>query len=90
MRDRQVFINCPFDEEYAPLLQAMLFTFVFLGYQPRLASEAVTPVVTRMDRINELILASRYSVHDLSRGHAALIGIKRDSAALHGCSPYRG
>jgi hypothetical protein len=34
-----VFINCPFDEQYYPLLRPLLFTVVYLGFNPRIASE---------------------------------------------------
>ena len=67
MRDRSVFINCPFDDDYAPLLQAILFTLVFLGYEPRLSSEQIDSVSTRMDRISDLIVSCQFSIHDLSR-----------------------
>ena len=36
---KNVFINCPFDEQYIPLLRSILFTIVYLGFTPRIASE---------------------------------------------------
>ena len=35
--DQNVFVNCPFDEEYLPLLRPLLFTIVYLGFRPRIA-----------------------------------------------------
>jgi len=35
--DRNVFINCPFDDGYMPLLRPLLFTVYCLGFQPRIA-----------------------------------------------------
>jgi hypothetical protein len=32
--EKNVFINCPFDDEYRPLLEPPLFTLVFLGFTP--------------------------------------------------------
>ena len=34
-----VFINCPFDSDYVPLLRPLLFTVLFLNLNPRIASE---------------------------------------------------
>lgn len=65
--DRNIFINCPFDKEYDPILQAILFTALRLGMEPRLASESLDSAETRLAKICSLIAASKYSVHDLSR-----------------------
>lgn len=69
-----VFINCPFDEDYEPILQAILFCIVFLGFVPRLAKERSDSGESRLDKIRALIEASRYSIHDLSRCQAAAAG----------------
>jgi len=68
--DESVFINCPFDEDYAPLLQAIVFVVIYLGFAPRLATERSDSGESRLDRIRELIEGSRYSIHDLSRCQA--------------------
>lgn len=65
--EKNVFINCPFDEEYFHLLRPLLFTIICLGYNPRIASERLDSGETRIDKICELIKTSRYSIHDLSR-----------------------
>lgn len=65
--ERSVFVNCPFDEEYAPTLQALAFCIVYLGFHPRLAPENADNAATRLDRIAELIRGSKYGIHDLSR-----------------------
>ena len=65
--ERSVFVNCPFDEEYAPILQALAFCIVYLGFHPRLAPENADNAATRLDRIAELIRDSKYGIHDLSR-----------------------
>ena len=36
---QSVFINCPFDDDYKPLFQAMVFTVIRCGYLPRCAKE---------------------------------------------------
>ena len=65
--DRSVFINCPFDDKYAKLLRPLLFTVLFLGFRPRIASERLDSLEPRIDKICELIQESRFSIHDLSR-----------------------
>lgn len=62
-----VFINCPFDREYFTLLRPLLFTIVYLGFNPRIASERFDSAENRIDKICGLIRDSKYSVHDLSR-----------------------
>jgi hypothetical protein len=65
--ERSVFINCPFDEDFAPILQAMSFCVVYLGFFPRLAPENADNAAARLDRIVELVRGSKYGIHDLSR-----------------------
>jgi len=72
--DRQVFINCPFDEAYSSLLRPLLFTVRFLGFRPRIASERLDSAETRIDKICLLIRECRHSIHDLSRLRASAAG----------------
>lgn len=72
--DRSVFINCPFDEEYAPILQAIAFCVVYLGFYPRLAPENADNAAARLDRIIDLVKGSKYAIHDLSRCRSTNIG----------------
>lgn len=65
--ESNVFINCPFDREYYSLLRPLLFTIVFLGFNPRLATERSDSGENRLEKIRELIRDSKYSIHDLSR-----------------------
>ena len=65
--DQSVFINCPFDERYSPLLEAMAFCLVNLGFSPRLANERLEAGENRLDKIVNMIKGSMYSIHDLSR-----------------------
>jgi hypothetical protein len=69
--DRSVFVNCPFDDAYLALLRPLLFTVIYLGYAPRIASERSDSGESRLDKICELIRSCRYSIHDLSRLKAA-------------------
>lgn len=72
--ERSVFINCPFDEDYAPILQAIAFCVVFMGFHPRLAPENADNGAARLDRIVELIRGSKFGIHDLSRCKAENAG----------------
>jgi hypothetical protein len=71
---RNVFVNCPFDSEYLPLLRPLLFTIIHVGFLPRIASERSDSGENRIDKICTLIRACQYSIHDLSRLRASQIG----------------
>lgn len=72
--DRNVFINCPFDKEYDPLLRAIAFCLIYMGFSPRFARERGDSAEVRLHKIEELIESSRYSIHDLSRAQAKRAG----------------
>lgn len=64
---RNVFINCPFDADYLPLAQILVFSVLRCGFQPRIATERSDSGEIRVEKIRELIQSSRFSIHDLSR-----------------------
>lgn len=72
--DKSVFVNCPFDSEYVPLLRPLLFTIIYLGFSPRIALEASDSGQPRITKIISLIKASKYAIHDLSRLRATKVG----------------
>jgi hypothetical protein len=92
--DRSVFINCPFDEDFSPLLQAMAFCVVYLGFHPRLAPENSDNAVARLDRILELIRGSKYGIHDLTRckstaaGEFSRMNMPFELGLDHACSRF--
>jgi hypothetical protein len=65
--EKTVFINCPFDEDYGPLLEAILFCSVFLGFEPLLATLRLESGENRLEKITQLIKSAKFSIHDLSR-----------------------
>jgi len=65
--DKNVFINCPFDEEYNALLRPLIFCIIYFGYNPRIALEDSDSGISRLEKILNLIEESKYSIHDLSR-----------------------
>lgn len=72
--DRNVFVNCPFDEEYYPLLRPLLFTVIYMGFNPRISLETLDSGEPRIQKILALIQESKYAIHDLSRIKAEKAG----------------
>jgi hypothetical protein len=62
-----VFINCPFDDQYMKLRDAIIFAIFDCGFIPRCALEENNGVDVRFDKIKRLISESKYGVHDISR-----------------------
>lgn len=94
--DNSVFINCPFDKDYEPVLQAMLFCAVYLGFCPRIATESSDSAENRLSKIRRLIENSKYSIHDLSRCQATRKGehfrlnMPFELGVDYGCRQYYG
>jgi hypothetical protein len=65
--EQNVFINCPFDAEYQPIFEALVFAIHDLGFRPRSALERLDSGELRLEKLAALIEQSRFSVHDLSR-----------------------
>ena len=70
-----VFVNCPYDAQYQQdLLYPLLFTLLWGGLDPRIASERSDGGEKRIDKICELIADADFCVHDLSRARATVEG----------------
>lgn len=63
----QVFINCPFDEEYRPLFEALVFAICACGMVARSALEVDNGAEVRIEKIVRIIGECCHSVHDISR-----------------------
>ena len=61
-----VFLNVPYDEQFADLFVAYVTGLVALGLNPR-ASLEIPGGAARLDKISDLIATCSQSVHDLSR-----------------------
>jgi len=72
--EKNIFINCPFDKEYLPMLKTLLYVIKKIGYNPRIALERSDSGEVRLDKIKELIESSKYSIHDLSRIKSKEVG----------------
>lgn len=65
--ERNVFINCPFDDPYAPLFNSIVFAVHDVGFRARCALEASNAGQIRLNKIMDIISSCKYSIHDLSR-----------------------
>src|SRR3954470_8265087 len=65
--DENVFFNCPFDEVYRPIFEALVFAAFDCGYVPRCALEADDAGQVRIEKILAMIRGCRLGVHDVSR-----------------------
>ncbi|MEA2337095.1 MAG: hypothetical protein QOE82_1102 [Thermoanaerobaculia bacterium] len=65
--ERNVFINCPFDDEYTPIFEAIVFTIQACGFSAMCARSRINSGEVRLQKILDIIGNCRYSIHDLSR-----------------------
>lgn len=65
--DDSVFINCPFDEGYRPLFEAIVFAVYDCGFIPRGALEVDDSGQVRILKIEQIIAECRLGIHDISR-----------------------
>jgi hypothetical protein len=66
-----VFINCPFDERYQPIFEAVVFCVSACGFLPRCTKELTDAADVRIDNIYKLIRECNHSIHDISRTEVA-------------------
>ena len=97
---QDVFINCPFDDAYRPLFDAIVFTVFDSGFVARCALEVDDGGQVRIDKIFRIIDECRFGIHDISRTeldrHTGLprfnmplelgmfLGVRRFGGASHG------
>jgi hypothetical protein len=62
-----VFVNCPFDRQYKPLFEAILFAIVDCGFRPSCSLEIDDGSQIRVEKIFKLIAGCRFGIHDISR-----------------------
>ena len=62
-----VFLNVPFDADYRPLFEALVFCVIECGYEPRCAMEASDGGHVRVEKITRIIADCAFGVHDISR-----------------------
>lgn len=62
-----VFINCPFDDEYRSIFEALVFAVFDCGFRPRCALELDDSAEVRFEKVLRIIGECRFGLHDLSR-----------------------
>jgi hypothetical protein len=72
--EKSVFINCPFDSDYGDIEAYIIFTILFLGFEPVIASSVNDSGEVRMSKIQNMIGQCQYSIHDISRLKASKAG----------------
>jgi hypothetical protein len=65
--NRDVFVNCPFDDQYREFFYAIVFTVIRSGFVARCALETDNSADNRFDKICQIIKECRYGIHDISR-----------------------
>lgn len=67
MSNRDVFINCPFSEDYKTYFHAIVFVVIRSGFNPRCALESDDSGDSRFNKICQIIAQCDYGVHDISK-----------------------
>jgi hypothetical protein len=62
-----VFINCPFDDDYKPILRAIVYAIYRCGFFPQTALDEDDGTELRLLKIIRKMRGCRYGIHDLSR-----------------------
>jgi hypothetical protein len=63
---RNVFINCPFSDDYQPIFRAVVFTVYYAEFRPRCAREVSDSSQNRLAKIQQIIRESKFGIHDIS------------------------
>lgn len=64
---KNVFINCPFNNEYInDILKPLIYVIVRNGYNPRLSLEVSDSGQIRLEKITEIIKNCKFGIHDIS------------------------
>lgn len=71
MKSEDVFINCPFSDDYDSYFKAILFTVIRSGFNPRCAREDDDGGDVRFDKICRIIEDCKYGIHDISKTESA-------------------
>ena len=67
MKPRDVFINCPFSDDYREHFRAIVFTVIRSGFTPRCARERDDAGEVRYEKICRIIGECAFGIHDISK-----------------------
>ena len=65
--NNNVFLNCPFDDDYKSMFDSIVFTIKYCGFDVRCAREEEDSGVIRIEKILKIISNCKYGIHDISR-----------------------
>jgi len=68
--ERSVFVNCPFDEKYRLLFEAVVFAVHDCGFIARCSLEIDDASEVRIEKIAKIVSDCRFGLHDISRTEA--------------------
>jgi hypothetical protein len=90
---RSVFINCPFDPQYRPLFQGIVFVVEECGFIARCALEVEDSGEVRVNKIINIIRSCALGIHDISRTELNDEGLPRfnmpyEFGLFMGCSIF--
>ncbi|MGH8523320.1 MAG: hypothetical protein ACREXY_03640 [Gammaproteobacteria bacterium] len=88
--DRSVFLNCPFDDTYKPILDAIMFCIHDSGFVAEIALNDIGTGKTRLAKIVEMIGRCRYSIHDLSRVDEPRLNMAFECGICYGALAFGG
>jgi len=80
--ERIFFINCPFDDEYRPIFDALVFATFECGLRPRCGLEVYDAGEVRIEEIARIIGECRWGIHDISRTELGPSGLPRFNMPL--------
>jgi hypothetical protein len=95
-KNYSVFINCPFIDQFKPILHAIIFAIKDSGFAPHYLLEKQTSIKQRWDRLVKLINDCKYGVHDLSYTDPdpdtglPLFNMPLELGVFLGCANYGG
>lgn len=62
-----VFLNCPLDQSYKEMFDAIIFTIYDCGFVARCSLEEDASGDVRFSKIENIVGECRYGIHDISR-----------------------
>lgn len=62
-----IFLNCPFDDDYKNIFDSIIFTVQDCGFRVRCAREEEDSGIIRIEKILKIISICKYGIHDISR-----------------------
>jgi hypothetical protein len=94
LKSSDVFINCPFDADYRPIFNAIIFAVDDLGFVARCALEEDDAGDYRLSKIERMIEECRFAINDLSAvalnavTHLPRFNMPLELGLFFGCKRY--